>query len=212
MSYCSPGFNLLGEIVRRLSGISLDDFAHRRIFDPLGMNDTSYILRDSARERVVRRRPLDPPPFGLDSPEYHKEPWPEAGVLSIAMDMAVFGQMLLNGGIYGGERILSSVSVREMTRNQIPGVSAQFGEELFPEAGWGYGWEVKGNKKSIRDGSLTSPATFSHGGSGGVWLWIDPVYEIVGVYFSVSPVRAPFQPDWCVDLFMNAVTAAVIEA
>jgi CubicO group peptidase (beta-lactamase class C family) len=210
MSYCSAGYNLAGEIVRQVSGQSLESFAHERIFDPLGMKDTAYSQPDETQSRVVRRRPLDPPPFGLDDPEYHRQPWPEAGVMSTALDMAVFGQMFLNGGVYGGERILSPATVREMTRNQLPGISARFGTEFFPEAGWGYGWGIEIGKRERRGPTLVSPQTFSHGGSGGVFLWIDPVAEIVGVYFSVARQAAPFQSLWYIDHFADMVTAAVL--
>src|SRR2546425_8888419 len=60
MSYCSYGYNLLGEIVRRVSGQALADFARARIFEPLGMQDTFYIVPDSVRARIVRR-PLEAP-------------------------------------------------------------------------------------------------------------------------------------------------------
>lgn len=210
MSYCSPGFNLAGEIVRRVSGRSLEDFAQERIFVPLGMKDTTYTQPDSTRSRVVRRRPLDPPPFGLDNPEYHRQPWPESGVLSTALDMATFGQMFLNRGTYGGERILSPATVAAMTRNQIPGISALFLDEHFPEAGWGYGWAIENGKSQRRGSTLVSRETFAHGGSGGVYLWADPVAEIVGVYFSVARLQERYQPLWHVDHFADMVTASVL--
>jgi serine-type D-Ala-D-Ala carboxypeptidase len=211
MRYSSPGYNLLGEIVRRVSGKSLDDFARERIFEPLGMHDTFYVLPEEAQRRVVRRRPLDPPPFGLDSSEYHREPWPESGVLSTAMDQAIFTQIFLNGGSYGGKRVLSPAAVTEMTRDQIPGVPATFRAEFFPEAGWSYGWSVKANKKAPRSfGTLVSPAGFGHGGSGGVFVWADPTYDLIGVYLSTSRLKpGTFVHDWCLDLFSNMATAAV---
>src|SRR5439155_12367210 len=60
MSYCSYDYNLLGEIVRRVSGQALADFASERLFEPLGMQDTFYIVPDAVRARIVRR-PLDAP-------------------------------------------------------------------------------------------------------------------------------------------------------
>jgi len=138
--------------------------------------------------------------------------------------MAIFGQMFLNRGIYGATRILSSASVAEMTRNQIPGVSARYGNLLFPEASWGLGWSTRESKQSIAYAeTLQSQQAFSHGGAGGVFMWVDPAYEIVGVYFSVAslggvPVDVTV-PQWFgdmellgrPDLFINAVTAAAEE-
>src|SRR5215813_421684 len=113
MSYCSYGYNLLGEIVRRVSGQALADFARARIFEPLRMQDTFYIVPDAARARVVGR-PLDAPfaatlPWGapgLGTRENQALPLASAGVYSTTMDMAIFGQMFLNRGRYGEMRIL----------------------------------------------------------------------------------------------------------
>jgi serine-type D-Ala-D-Ala carboxypeptidase len=209
MSYSSYGYNLLGEIIRRVSGKSLVDFTRERIFEPLGMHDTHRILPDSARHRLVRRPPeLQFNTFlkwvGLE--ESLKMPVASSNSYSTALDMAIFGQMFLNRGSYGEIRILSPASVAEMTRNQIPGISSRFMDEFFPEAAWGYGWSV-GNKRSVFDGSLHSVKTFTMSGVGGVDMWSDPVYEIVGVYFSVTPYPGLVQQD----LFTNAVMAAVVD-
>jgi CubicO group peptidase (beta-lactamase class C family) len=214
MSYCSQGFDLLGEIVRTVSGQALEEFARERIFEPLGMTDTFYSPPRAVIERCVRRRPLHPPPFGLDDPEYLTQPWPESGVLSTARDMAAFGQLFLTGGAVGERQIISSAAVAEMTRDQIPGIPGRFLHEIFPDGSWGLGWGVHGDKKAQNHGSLYSPAAVDHGGSGGVYLWVDPVYEIVGIYFSVwnwphAPAPGAPEPRWNIDLFSNAITAAV---
>ena len=212
MSYSSYAYELLGEIVRRVSSVPLAEFAQRRIFEPLGMADSYYIVPDSLSRRIVQI------PAGsrwklFNTRAFQLEPWACGGAFSTARDMAVFGQMFLNGGAYSGARILSPVTVREMTRNQIPGISATFNGEFFPEASWGYGWNVKGDKKALRGGSLTSPRMFNHGGAGGSVLWVDPVCELVGVYFSRDTwaTGSVESPHWRGDYFANAVTASVIE-
>jgi CubicO group peptidase (beta-lactamase class C family) len=206
MAYCTYGYTLLGEIVRRVSGTSLATCARERIFAPLGMADTSYALPAGRRHRVVRRpRGVDVLDDILESRDYQETPTSDCGVYSTALDMAIFAQMFLNRGRYGTARILSPAAVAEMTRNQIPGIRAQFAEEYFPEASWGLGWSVHGPKKASGDGSLHSPAAFDHIGAGGVSLWVDPVYDVIGIYFSVT------QGAWCYDLFANAVMAAVID-
>jgi CubicO group peptidase (beta-lactamase class C family) len=220
MSYSNYGYNLLGEIVRRVGGQSLADFASERIFQPLRMEDTFYIVPESVRARIVRR-PVDVPlPFafgtvgpGLGTREHEELPGPSGGVYSTGMDMAMFGQMFLNRGSYREVRILSPASVVEMTRNQIPGISSRFGDEFFPEASWGLGWSIHGSKKALRSGSLHSPQAFSHQGAGGIGFWVDPVYDLVGVYFSVAlELIDSMHSDTCFDLFMNAATAAVVDA
>jgi CubicO group peptidase (beta-lactamase class C family) len=189
--------------VRRISGRSINDFARERIFEPLGMKDTCYMGPASIRRRIIRR-PADAPWAEFFLGEWA---WPlgSTGVFSTAMDMAIFGQMFLNRGSYGDARVLSPASVAAMTRNQVPGIGARYGEEVFTEACWGFGWGIHGDKKVF--GTLQSPETLSHGGSGGVFMWVDPVCEMVGVYFSVTIQGGK----WNVDLFMNAVTAAITE-
>lgn len=219
MSYCDYGYRLLGEIVRRVSGQSVSEFAAKRIFEPLRMIDTSFGVRESSRSRLVRRRmeagwavSLGSEP-GLETPTFQHTPWANGAAYSTAMDMAIFAQMFLDRGCRGDVRILSPASVTEMTRNQIPGIPARDGDELFPEAGWGLGWDIHGTKRGLRDGSLYSPASFCHGGSGGMSLWVDPVHEIVGCYFSVQSYQGARvgSPHWGGDLFINVITAAVME-
>jgi CubicO group peptidase (beta-lactamase class C family) len=229
MSYCNYGYELLGEIVRRVSGKPLADFARERLFDPLGMQDTWYSVPDTVRHRIVRRpataflaAPESPGMAetsaymkllfaGLNSREGEELPGASSGLYSTAMDMAIMGQMFLNRGRYGDTTVLSPPTVAAMTRNQIPGIGTSMFNEFFPEAGWGFGWDVRGDKKPMYDGTLCSPNTFLHGGASGVYIWVDPVYEIVGVYFSVvlRPTVDGEHLDWSADLFLNAVTAAV---
>ena len=218
MSYCNHHYLLLGEIVRRVSGQSLADFTSKRIFDPLGMTDTNYIVPESLDPRIVKRPPdaaevgqVSRFYKGLDSRQMQETPYGYMGVFSTAMDMAIFGQMFLNNGSYGDARVLSQPTVLEMTRNQIPGIQAEFFGNFVPEAEWGFGWAVHGNGKwRYFDGSLHSQETFSHPGAGGVMFWMDPVYEIVGAYFSVVlEITEQMEYIWDFDLFQNAVTAAV---
>ena len=224
MSYSGFGFELLGEIVRRVSGKSLADFAKERIFEPLGMKDTDYIVPREMYSRIVRRS-TDAPNSFVDDREGWDVPWACDNVFSTAMDMAIFGQMFLNKGCYGGNRILSPASVAEMTRNQIPGIGAEWGPFVFPEACYGLGWFVRASKKNLAYAeTLQSPEAFAHGGAGGVYLWVDPTHEIVGAYFSVASrggiPAGVVTPDWYseywyamarIDLLVNPVTAAIVD-
>jgi CubicO group peptidase (beta-lactamase class C family) len=205
MHYSSHGMELLGEIVRRVSGQSLAEFARARIFEPLGMRDTSYGLPESARSKVVRRAPADPDDAFLDTPVFQETPWAGGGVFSTAWDMATFAQAFLDQGCYGEAMLLSPASVAEMTRNQIPGLTARFLDETFREASWGYGWSIRGPKHAFFGGSLYSPAAFEHAGAGGVFLWADPTYDLVGVYFSAAMLGGKD------DIFVNLATAAIVD-
>ena len=210
MSYCNFNYDLLGEKVRRASGEPLSDFTRKRIFEPLGMKDTGFEIKKSAETRVIRRELRN---------EYDEmvensvgNPRGCSGAASTALDMAVFGQMFLNRGVYGNTRILSPASVIAMTRNQIPGVGASYHEEVFPEATWGYGWNVSGEKKYWDGGSLLSPSTFSHGGAGRVRLTVDPVSEVVFSLFYVymqSSKERGFPP--MLDILANIIAASIME-
>jgi CubicO group peptidase (beta-lactamase class C family) len=212
--YCTFGFELLGEIVRRVSGKSLNEFALKNLFEPLEMKNTSYILSEQDSHKVVKR-PADAPLAFIDSREFQKTPLAALGVCSSAMDIAIMGQMFLNRGIYGDTRILSPVTVEAMTSNQVPGIRSQFVDEYFPEAGTGFSWFIRENKKvAIYGEALQSKNTFMHSGAGGVAMWVDPVQEIVGCYFSVDLGPVTISENYLytrADLFINAVTAAIVE-
>jgi CubicO group peptidase (beta-lactamase class C family) len=215
MSYCNYNYDLLGEIVRRVGGRALEEFAAERIFRPLGMADTYYVVPESQRCRIAYRRipaEADPSSYAghYETGDYQKTPWAGGGVYSTAMDIAVFGQMFLQHGTVGGVRVLGPATVAAMTTNQTPGVGVHFDDEYFAEASWGLGWNVHGSKQPRRGAALYSAQAFEHNGLGGTYLWVDPVYELVGVYFSLLLAGAPgLNSPWRADLFSNVVTAAI---
>lgn len=214
MQYFSYGYSLLGLIVQNISGKSLQDFAKERIFDPLGMKDTNYVVPESMQNRAVRRLNEYPGGNRFCSKESFNSQSGAGGVYSTIMDMAIFGQMFLNKGKYGNIRVLSPISVDEMTCNQIPGISSQYGDQAFPNANWGYGWNVKYGKVDD-SGVLRSQIAYDHGGFGGVRLLIDPVYDMLWVYFIVETGDAYSKESkkmyYTRDLFNNAVMSSIEE-
>lgn len=209
MSYFGYGYQMLGEIIRRVSGMSYPEFVRQRIFEPLGMRNSYFNVPLSERHRIVKRSPEDPCAEWLERESAIESTSAAGGMYSTAMDLAIFAQMFLNGGTYGGRRILSPVSVKEMTKNHIPGVSAEYRDEVFPEASWGYGWSVNGCKKD--GGDLFSPEAYSHWGAAGVFVAVDPVYDVVAIHFTVErDLQKPFK-NMYTDYFNNAVLAAVEE-
>ena len=188
MVYCDHNYRLLGEVVRRVSGESLDDFSRRRIFDPLGMANTAFCLSpDQAARRV--RRPLDLPggqPYeedgwpGPEAPEWECKQAGSNGLKSSTRDLATFGQMFLNGGTYGSTQILSKPTVTAMTRNQTPGVPVSIFGQSHSEAGWGFGWAINvGEKWAYYISELEPLGSFGHGGFGGAALRVDPANGLV---------------------------------
>ena len=213
MIYGNHNYLLLGEIVRRLSGCEIDALSRARLFDPLGMRDCHYVLPPAEARRVVQRPAHFPMgsaqgPFfpGLGSRDDQQTPHPGSGVFSTARDYAVFGQMILNGGRYGSERILSRPAVSAMTRDQIPGLKARLGPFVADYASWGYGLGIESPQKwPYFNGSLFPLGTLHHAGGGGTMFWVDAQHELVGAYFEVTKFISNY------DLFANLIMAAVAD-
>ena len=220
VGYSNYGYEMLGDIVRQVSGKPLADFAQENIFSPLGMKDTAFGLREWQEQRLVKRPPGAPYAVladnwfcdGIEGETFRTKPWAMGGAFSTAMDMAIFCQMFLNRGGYGPARLLSPVTVAEMSRNQTPGFPDLDREGIPHDGSRGLGWDMPCRKMSFLYANLYSERTYKHSGAGGAMLWIDPLYELLGVFFSVElSLRSDLQRNWAADLFANAVTAAIEE-
>lgn len=184
MSYCSYGVNVLGEIVERVSGKCIHDFTKERIFDPLGMTSTYFIVPRPEWRRVIRRDKSMAGGEWFVSQRALESQAGANGAYSTTMDMAIYCQMYANKGAYGGVRILGPETVAEMTRNQIPGISARLYNEYFEEASWGYCWDISGGKYAAKD--IRSPVSFSHGGFGRTFIMVDPAYDLIFICFYIE--------------------------
>jgi CubicO group peptidase (beta-lactamase class C family) len=214
MFYDSANFDLLGEIVTRVSDRPLGEVVHERIFEPLGMADSFGLLPDPFADRLVRASSESTNPILAAS-------WSAApasvvtgsggGFFSTVLDMGTFAQMFLDGGVGRDCRVLSPAAVSMMTTNQIPGVPGVLLDERHDEASWGFGWGVAGLERWSYF-PVHAPGTFWHSGASGVHLWCDPGADFVGVWFSAMVKE--IEPDIFLndfDLFVNAVTAAIDE-
>ncbi|MDE0264046.1 MAG: DUF1343 domain-containing protein [Bryobacterales bacterium] len=167
--YSDVNYILLAEIVRRVTGTTLDKLAEERIFEPLGMDDTSFRPAAELRSRIAPTVQLADGSFlrGIvHDPTTRRMAGVsgQAGVFSTARDVAAFARMMLNGGELDGTRILSPLSVLRMRTSQSPdGAVAR-----------GIGWDIDTPYSSPR-GDLFSTASFGHTGYTGPSLWIDPV-------------------------------------
>jgi uncharacterized protein YbbC (DUF1343 family) len=175
-TYSDMGFIVLGELVRRVSGQDLQHFSHEHLFAALGMTETGYLPPENLRRRAAptERRDghwmqgevHDPRSYLLGGVAGH------AGLFSTARDLAVYAQMLLNRGQYGGARVLAESTVRRMTEPwRVPG---------------GYrslGWDVRTGFSGNRGDSF-SPRSFGHGGFTGTSLWIDPELDLFVIFLS----------------------------
>lgn len=178
--------DLLGYLVEIFSGKTLDEFFKVRIFQPLGMNDSYFNVPVSKASRLVpiysedslgKLNKMTDPALGVgpDYPLHNKAYFSGGGGLSSTIyDYAIFLQMLLNGGIYNGTRILSKNSVSMMTRNQIGDVS--FGDNKF-----GLGFAIVTEKGSAQLGD--SEGTYSWGGAFTTSYWVDPKQKLVMLFY-----------------------------
>lgn len=184
MAYCNTGYNILRHIITRVSGMTIDEFAAKKLFGPLKMVDSHFLFPDEKRSRFVTR-PEDFCGSGWLNEHVFKSEGGGGGLKSTVTDMVRFGQMFLNGGQLDGERILSPASVKELISDHNADIEdSVFNGDIFNST-WGYGWNVKGSKKDDA-GMLRSGASFEHSGFGCVKLMCDPVYDIAAAYFTTS--------------------------
>ena len=166
--------DVLGRVVEVASGMSLDDFFHTRIFEPLEMHETSFYVPSERRDRFTGvYRSTDDGLRMIDSPEsgpFTRPPtWYSGGggLTSTAMDYLRFTQMLLNEGELDGVRLLRAETIRSMTRDQLPAPIA-----MSPEEGFGLGFSVAT--------SGATPDVYRWSGVMNTYFWIDPVEELIG--------------------------------
>ena len=208
MRYDTLNYELLGEIVRRVSGRPLQDFIGDRILGPLGMEDTWYALPKELRERVVTANiegnPTTAVPLiGVGSGSG------ASGSYSTALDMARFAQMFLDRGQGPRGQVLHPGTVAAMSVNQIPGIPGGFPEERHDEASWSFGWGVACHERWQYFPTFAR-GVLQHGGAVGTILWVDPATELVGVYMSLAEMNfCTGILRWCADLFVNVVQTAV---
>ncbi|WP_086823847.1 serine hydrolase domain-containing protein [Allokutzneria sp. NRRL B-24872] len=187
-AYIYSDLNLitLAVLAEQVAGAPLDTLVRKGVTDPLGMVDTGYNPPKEKLHRVAATEFAVTPPRGMVRGEVHDEnAWSlggvagHAGVFSTAKDMAVFGQMVLNGGSYGGKRVLKSNTLREMMVNYIP---------QFAPNQRGLGFEM--NQHWYMDG-LSGQRTVGHTGFTGTSLVIDPTSRSVAVLLTnrVHPTR-----------------------
>jgi CubicO group peptidase (beta-lactamase class C family) len=181
--------DLLGCLVEVISGMTLNDFFRTRIFEPLGMKDTYFLVpqekasklvtlyrEDSTGKLIKPESKMLNGPVGPDYPLINSTYYSGgAGLSSTIYDYAVFLQMLLNNGVYNGKRLLSRNSVRMMTMNQIGDVAYR-GDDKF-----GLGFQVITEKSSGR--TPAQAGTYSWGGAFATSYWVDPKEKMVMLFY-----------------------------
>ena len=162
--YSDLGADVLGMVVEKLSGMSLQQFTETRIFEPLGMLATGFLPDDSLRYRIAPTEVSPPRGYPVRG-EVHDESafamggvTGHAGLFGTAADISIFAQMMLNGGTYNGVRIVSDTTIALFTRH-VKNDRA-------------LGWETAAGVHG--SGEHLSASAYGHTGYTGTSLWIDP--------------------------------------
>lgn len=137
--YSNAGINTAGRIIEVVSGMPYEDFLDKRLFGPLGMKDTTFWPSEAQVKRLAKSyKPGTDKPGLVETTIIHlKYPLsdrktryacPGGGLFSTASDCGVFCQMLLNGGVHNGKRILSEAAIKELSTKQTPkGIDTNYG-------------------------------------------------------------------------------------
>jgi CubicO group peptidase (beta-lactamase class C family) len=166
--YSDLGADMLGFVVEVVTGTKLDLFLDERVFAPLGMTDTRFRPDASLRGRIAPTEITPPRGYPLRGEVHDENAYAlggvagHAGIFSTASDLSVFAQMLLNGGSYGGHRIVADSTVRLFTRRSA-GTRA-------------LGWDTCAGQYGC--GTYMGRNAYGHTGYTGTSLWIDPDREM----------------------------------
>lgn len=162
--YSDLGADMLGFIVEAASGERLDHFLDERVFQPLGMNDTFFRPADSLKTRIAPTEVAPPRGYPLQGEVHDENAYAlggvagHAGLFSTAADLAVFAQMMLNGGEYSGTRIVADSTVALFTK-RAAGTRA-------------LGWDTCAGAGGC--GQYLGEDAYGHTGFTGTSLWLDP--------------------------------------
>jgi CubicO group peptidase (beta-lactamase class C family) len=185
--YSDLNLIVLAELVERVTGASFDEVVAERITEPLNMTDTGFNPPASKQHRVAATEYQPWTGRDMIRGEVHDEnAWSfggvagHAGIFSTVKDMAILGQMVLNGGRYGKTRIISEDSVRAMLTNHNTGLGGA--------AARGLGWQLE---QWFYMDAMTSPVTTGHTGYTGTSLVVDPLSDSLLVLHTnrVHPTR-----------------------
>ena len=182
-AYNSSAYNLLGEIIHRVTGIRAEDYITENIIKPLGMQDTYFDVPKEKWDRVIATADWENPHIRAANEEKERKeliiPQTTGSIYSTPYDMTLFGLMLAGNGAYGGTRVLHRKTVEMMRRD-------------FAYGAKDYCWGAKGNTKYYGLGpqlygqnntDLLSPGVYGHEGAGRCAIYIDPEEDFVAVNF-----------------------------
>ena len=199
----NTGADVLGVLIARVSGQSLETFLRERIFGPLGMKDTSFSVPETSLNRLATSYWPDPTsgqPIVYDEPkgsQWSRSPaFPSGagGLVSTIDDYLAFGQMMLNNGKHGRERILSRLSVELMTTDQLTSeqkAAPSLISGFLDGNGWGFGVSVI----TRRDDIASVPGRYGWDGGMGTSWYSDPKEDMVIILMTQCAFAPPSPPN-----------------
>ena len=211
--YTQSGINAAARVVEVVSGMTFDAFVQKRLFDPLGMPNTTFYPTDEQRARLATAYAKNNGTGVLESvpprPEFgprNRPPQGNGGLYSTGPDYARFCRMLLNGGTLDGRRYLSAAAMKFLTTPQTADLPTGFFQtDTYGNRGANYSWGIatcilRAPHQGVA--AMLSPGTYGHGGAWGTQAWIDPVKGVAYVLMvqrsnfpnsDASDVRRDFQ-------------------
>lgn len=209
--YNTPA-EVLGVLIARASGQSLETFLRTRIFEPLRMKDTGFSVPAAKLDRLVTCYRSHPSTGkleifdGVGDSQWSRPPvFPDgaAGLVSTIDDFGAFGQMMVNYGTHGTERILSRSSVERMTIDQLTPRQKAGSEGFLGDRSWGFGMSIV----TRADGVSATPGRFGWDGGYGTSWASDPKPNMVAILLTQRMWDSPGPPAVCRDFWTSAYRA-----
>jgi CubicO group peptidase (beta-lactamase class C family) len=179
--------DVLGRIVEAISGMPLSEFLQQRLFTPLGMSDSAFLVPQEKVGRLAQPFAMDAATNTaiklLDVTVPQKNDAGGAGSVGTASDYARFLQMLLNGGELDGERLLSPVTVRYMASDHL-GPETKFSGVTTLPAGTGFGLGFAVRNETGRFEVTGNAGEYFWAGAAGTGFYVDPKDEIICVWMT----------------------------
>ena len=184
--------DVLGLVIEAETAKTLGTYLSERIFTPLRMIDTGFMVPPAQTKRYARALPNDPatgkPQVAVDRTRPFKFECGGTCAVSTAADYLRFAQMLLNRGTLDDVRILSSRAIDYMTANHLgPDVKNQVGITDPTKAGYGFGLTVAVRTALGGAGMMGSPGMYSWSGATGTDFWVDPKEQLAVVFMAAAP-------------------------
>jgi CubicO group peptidase (beta-lactamase class C family) len=174
---------VLGEVVRRVSGLPIQEYLRVHFLEPLGLGDTSLGLSADQRKRAAGVYAAHPsqalPAWGFGAPPMRRAVIPAASLHTSARDLAIFFQMLVNRGVYNGQRYLQAETVRQATQLHYDGLDRTTKRPMRWALGFHLGGMPVKRPKFHFFGAQGSAQTFGHAGQGSCIAWGDFEHELV---------------------------------